>query len=246
MQPPAVRTEDLIPIKSLQTAYGDIHFYCAGRVCLYRADTFFIKEPETLAWIDAFSPKDVLWDIGANVGTYSVYAARKGCQVMSFEPSAFNYFVLLKNIHINALDERISAFCMALDKTSRLNSFKMSFMEVGDSCHTLGDFNGAKDMTAGLRQAVLTLSIDDFIFNFNPPFPTHIKIDVDGVEEGIIHGATKTLRNPRLKSVLIELDENQEFAKVAPQLEAAGFRCIAKERAPMYADSSLNNCIFIR
>ena len=64
----------------------------------YRADTFSIKEPETLTWIDGFEQGRVVWDIGANVGIYSCYAAKhRNCKVYAFEPSVFNHELLSKN-----------------------------------------------------------------------------------------------------------------------------------------------------
>ncbi len=44
-------------------------------ICKYRVNTFSSKEPETLDWIDSFNSDDVFWDIGANIGIYSIYAA---------------------------------------------------------------------------------------------------------------------------------------------------------------------------
>jgi len=126
MQKQRVVTEDLIPVKTVNTKHGDIYFYCAGRVCLYRADAFHTKEPETLEWIDTFEPGDTLWDIGANVGVYSLYAALRPIQVLSFEPSAFNYFMLMKNIHMNGVDQRISALCLPFSNTNAMASFNMN------------------------------------------------------------------------------------------------------------------------
>ena len=53
-----------------------------GRICRYRASTFESKEPETLAWIDGFKKNDSLLDIGANIGMYSLYAAKKGVKYL--------------------------------------------------------------------------------------------------------------------------------------------------------------------
>ena len=51
---------------------------------------FYSKEPETLEWIDNFSKKEkvIFWDIGSNIGLYSVYAAAtiENIEVISFEP----------------------------------------------------------------------------------------------------------------------------------------------------------------
>ena len=59
--------------------YKDLNltFYVPNRLSYYRADTFSTKEPETLSWIDSFDVKSTFWDIGANIGVYSCYAAKK-------------------------------------------------------------------------------------------------------------------------------------------------------------------------
>ena len=43
------------------------------------------------------------------------------------------------------------------------------------------------------------------------PVPTHIKVDVDGIEHKVINGCRKVLANPRLKSVLVEINTNLEL-----------------------------------
>ena len=68
----------------------EISFFIPNQLTEYRVDTFFTKEPETLEWIDTFDRnKDLIfWDIGANVGLYSIYNALKNVnsKTISFEP----------------------------------------------------------------------------------------------------------------------------------------------------------------
>lgn len=245
MKEPSIVTEDLIPVKTVPTKYGDINFYCAGRVSLYRADTFHTKEPETLDWVDTFQPGEVLWDIGANVGCYTLYAAVKGIKVLAFEPSAFNYFLLMKNLMINRLDKKVDAYCLAFSNNASLSAFNMNFLEVGDSCHQLAPITDVS--TARLRQTVITLSVDDFVRNFNPAFPNHIKIDVDGVEAAIVLGSMKTLSDSRLKSVLIEIDDsNPDDLNIVRLLKFAGLELTSRRRAPQFETSTMWNCVFTR
>ena len=89
----------------------------------WRVETFFTKEPETLEWIDNFEKKDnlIFWDIGANIGLYSIYNSLKNpnSTTISFEPSSSNLRVLTRNISINNLENRIKLFPMPLsDKES--------------------------------------------------------------------------------------------------------------------------------
>ena len=53
-----------------------LKFYVPNRLSYYRIETFSTKEPETLNWIDKFEKKTTFWDIGANIGLYSCYAAK--------------------------------------------------------------------------------------------------------------------------------------------------------------------------
>ena len=90
--------------------HRDLKFklHVPNRLNFFRAETFSTKEPETLNWIDTFKKNSIFWDIGANIGLYSCYAAsRANCQVYAFEPSVFNLELLVKNININSLSEKI-------------------------------------------------------------------------------------------------------------------------------------------
>ena len=80
----------------------DLSFYVPNRLNKYRVDTFSIKEPETLKWIEKFEKNSNFWDVGANIGLYSCYAAKtRNCNVYAFEPSVFNLEILAKNIDLN-------------------------------------------------------------------------------------------------------------------------------------------------
>ena len=65
--------------KVLDVFHGDLKlkFVVPNQVCEFRALTFSTKEPETLEWIDSIPDGSILWDIGANVGLYTCYAAKK-------------------------------------------------------------------------------------------------------------------------------------------------------------------------
>ena len=54
------------------------------------------------------------------------------------------------------------------------------------------------------RQPVMTYRLDEVIQAFDLPRPNHLKIDVDGAELGVLQGAPATLRDPGLRSVMIE------------------------------------------
>ena len=55
-----------------------ITFFIPNQLVNWRVDTF-LKEPETLQWIDGFKTEEkiIFWDIGSNIGLYSIYATLK-------------------------------------------------------------------------------------------------------------------------------------------------------------------------
>lgn len=237
--------EELSPIVETTTSHGAIRFYCPGAVPVFRARTLLTKEPETIRWVDTFQPGEVLWDIGANVGVYSLYAALKHVTVLAFEPSAGNYYLLNRNIQINRMDDRVSGFCVAFNDVTRLAAFHMQNIDLGGALNSFGDaidWQGAP-FKALFKQSMIGFSVDEFIQRFSPQFPNHIKIDVDGNEDKIIAGARGTLSDKRLKSLHVELDGAREehTRDVVQRLDAAGLRFVSKEHAPEYDQSAFSS-----
>lgn len=177
------------------------------------------SEPGTLDWIDGFGPDDVLYDIGANVGLYTLYAASRGAHVVAFEPNPFTYAVLVRNLHLNDLASSVMPLLVALDSTSHHAALSLSGIQAGSVHNGLGRGDG-------LVLDVLAQSLDDMVARFRLRPPSHLKLDVDGLEEQILQGAAAVLANPGLKSALVEdcPDDPVRQARIAALLEAAGLR----------------------
>jgi FkbM family methyltransferase len=220
--------ESLDPVITTQTKHGDIRFYCPATWPFKRSD---IKGPNVMEWIDGFPEGDVFWDIGANIGVYTLYAAGRGLRVFAFEPAAVNYFVLVKNIEINEMEDRASSLNLALHEKTELSELNMSRTEIGSAQHTFGaeqteevDIKPHASRNK-FRQTVLGYSIDEFIDVFRPEFPNRLKIDVDGNECLILKGAERTLADGRLKSFLVEVRDNTR-EEVKKRVTQAGFVCV--------------------
>ena len=175
-------SEEMAPVLVEKTDFGSVSFFCPGKIPEWRAKTLLTKEPETIAWINGFSHAEIFWDVGANVGVFSLYAALRGLSILAFEPSPSNYYLLSKNVEINKMDDKISAYCIALNNKTKLDAFYMANTELGGALNSFGDARDwqGNDFTASLKQGMVGFSIDDFIRKFNPRFPNHIKIDVSG------------------------------------------------------------------
>lgn len=245
--------EDLAPLIVQQTRYGEIRFLCPGKIPVYRARTLHTKEPETLRWIESLGAGEVFWDIGANVGLYSLYAAAKGHVVLAFEPSASNYQLLCRNAALNRLSHTVAAYCFAFTDATKLDSLYMSSVQIGAASNTFGE-TGAQQGGASAAlsaQATLGFALDDFIDMFKPRFPNHLKIDVDGIELKIVQGAGKTLKDRRLKSILVEVDRNDKASSAAliKIFLDAGFSFVNEEglsRSDGRRGFNVYNCIFAR
>ncbi|MBF0588785.1 MAG: FkbM family methyltransferase [Magnetococcales bacterium] len=257
----ALLLEYMVPIRTVSDGITDFRFYCPGIMPLWRAHTLLTKETETIEWINDIASNEVLWDVGANVGVYSIYAAVKHrVQVVAFEPSAVNFATLVKNIEINGLDEQVLPFCIALARLSEIGALNMSSTVAGNAISNFGPEAEPMGQTfehAGhanrvtFRQGVLGFSIDDFIRHFNPPFPNHIKIDVDGIEGLIIQGAQTTFADPRLKSALIELDtgDRANCDTIINAMSELGLTLMEARHSEMFdgaAYDAVYNHIFIR
>jgi FkbM family methyltransferase len=211
--------EYLVPIVIRETKHGDISFYCPGGRTVGRADTLLTKEELTIAWIDSLGD-GVFWDIGANIGVFTLYAALKGHPVLAFEPSPMNFAVLSKNIQINEFDA--SSFCVAFSSEVSVSPFEMDALEFG--------FAGA-GLNTGKQVSVAAMSfpIDEFIQTFNLTPPNFIKIDIDGGENDLLSGARKTFSSGHVTEVQIEVEAAQ-WKKWRSDMGDLGFAMTADEK----------------
>ena len=179
--------------RSIKILNRDIKFFTPNQITSWRVNTYFSKEPETLEWIDSFENKDdiVFWDIGANIGLYSIYNSIKNPKstTIAFEPSSSNLRILTRNISINNFEKKIKVVPLPL--TNKENIFQemkeKNFVE-GGALNTFGekfDFEG-KEFNPQMKYNLLGTSMNYFIQNSILNIPDYIKIDVDGIEHLIL------------------------------------------------------------
>ena len=207
-------------------------------------ETFFTKEPETLEWIDSFddNSKIIFWDIGANIGLYSIYAALKfkNIEVVSFEPSTSNLRVLSRNISINKLENKIKINQFPL--TNKENQYLMmkegDFVE-GGALNSFGeDFNfEGNSFNAQNNYQVYGTTINYLLNNNILLIPDYIKIDVDGLEHFILEGGDKFLGDKKVKSISIEINENfiDQYDSIQKYMKQFNFVFKHKKHSDLFA-----------
>jgi FkbM family methyltransferase len=200
-----------------------------SRLSLHRARACE-KEPETVRWIEeCVKPNDVFYDVGANVGAYSLIASKfldGQVAVYAFEPGFSTYDQLCRNIVLNHCETGIRPFMVALNDATTVVEFEYHSLEAGDAEHALlNDGRVTSPMSKPVyRQRILAFSLDDLISKFGFPKPNHIKLDVDGSELAILEGAAAALRDDALKTILVEVRrEDGQAEAVERTLCAAGF-----------------------
>ncbi len=236
--------------RSIRILNIKIDFFVPNQLTNYRIDTYFTKEPETLEWIDSFEKKDnlIFWDIGANIGLYSIYNTLKNPNsiTIAFEPSSSNLRILTRNISINNLENNIKVIPIPL--TNKENTFQImneSHFVEGGALNSFGktfDYTG-KEFTSKMRYNLFGTTMNYFIEKSILEIPDYIKIDVDGTEHLILEGGNNFLRNKKVKSLSIEINENFEdqYKKVMNLMKEYEFKILHKKRNDIFSTGKFNN-----
>jgi FkbM family methyltransferase len=219
--------EKLAPHAELVHDGVKMTFSTPNAITLWRVQSIYEKEPWTLEWLASFEPGSILVDCGANVGMYTIWAAAtRRARVYAFEPEAQNYATLNRNIQLNNLSDRVSAYCMGLSDSSGLSTLHLAQLEIGGSCHALGealDYQH-RPLAAVFRQGSIAATLDELVESGTVPIPDHIKIDVDGFEPKVLAGARETLKQPDVESLLIETNQNlEDHRAMVRELNTLGF-----------------------
>jgi FkbM family methyltransferase len=222
-----------------------LRFVVPNHVNSWRVHSFSDKEPETLQWIDGMPPGAVLWDIGANVGLYSCYAAkRRGATVYAFEPSVFNLELLARNVWLNGLCERVTIVPLPLADRLMTSTLNMTTTEWGGAMSTFAEtwkYDGSVlDKVFEFR--TLGLSMDQARDTLGVAQPAYIKMDVDGLEHLILKGGLSVLRGAR--GVLVEINDafERQAVEAAVHLLAAGLVLKEKRHAAIFDRGALSSC----
>jgi FkbM family methyltransferase len=168
--------------------------------------------PEMLAWRLALRDGGLFIDVGANVGTYTLWAAELGAEVIALEPAADTFSLLGENI--------------------ALNGYQVTAVQAA-----AGDHCGTARFTAGL-DAGNSLSLDGPVVTELVTVDSLVgdrrvagmKVDVEGFEIDVLHGAARALAEHRIGLIQVEWNEmstvavNADRRPIAELLDSYGYR----------------------
>ena len=214
-----------------------------------RARESYNREKVTMYWLrSVVGMDDVVYDIGANVGAYSLYAGKKVAQhsgkVYAFEPAYFNFSALCRNIIANDLGDIVIAYPVAFGDGCTPSNFFLSSTVEGSALHGL-----SKPVSEGgsfepqFQQGVFVTSLDYFVSHKMIDFPNHIKIDVDGSEQQILSGMKSVLIDKRLQSIMIEINSDISGGEIESTIVSSGLEEVMVEQ---WQSRNTFNKLFVR
>ena len=152
-------------------------------------------------------PGDLFVDVGANVGSYTVLAAKVcGADVVAVEPDPETNAGLSKNVRANGVDDRVRTHELAVSSTSGTVRFTIG----RDTTNRVA--NGGDAAT----RCVPAITLDELLRGRRP---TMIKLDLEGHEPDAIAAAGRTLASRDLLAVATESADDP----VGNMLRSAGF-----------------------
>lgn len=163
-------------------------------------------EKNVVYWFDRFNKNSsqVIYDIGANYGLYSIAGAVSNPEnlVYAFEPTDRIRNILKKNIEKNGVQKQINIFPYALSNKSGESEFNVYSASGNNSLidRVIPEGHELKFLT---KQTVRLARLDDLVKDQSLTPPTLLKIDVEGAELMVLEGAKKIIKKYK-PSIIIE------------------------------------------
>jgi len=172
---------------------------------LFWMGVYYVERKHTEHFKKLIKPGDIVIDVGANIGYYTLMAAArvgKRGHVYAFEPASHTFKILQKNIQINGFTN-VSLYNLAISNEEGYVELYLS-----DSINTGATSITVPELFSGKVEKVRCITIDNFLNKENIKKVDLIKIDVEGAEPKVLRGMNKLLseQNPK---ILIEINEER-------------------------------------
>lgn len=190
--------------------WADLHRTSASKVVYANPP----DHPEMLVWRRELTPGDFFVDVGANIGSYGIWAGELGAEVIALEPAEDTFTLLMENVALNGYPIRgIRAAAGATGGTAR-------FTTGYDSVNRLDPEGSAE---------IVMVTIDSVIAD---RVVAGMKVDVEGFEIEVLRGCERALSEQRLKLIQLEWNSTSQAGLGMDRQPVADL--LAKHRYGLY------------
>lgn len=178
---------------------GGVNFYARKGLTGITGNIYTgLHEFNDMAFLLHFlTPDDIFFDIGANVGSYTLLASGVcKAKTIAIEASAGTAAITAKNISLNQLQNK----AILINAAAGAEAGVLTFSKNEDTTNHIISADESQNADV---ETVNMISIDSLIEDGAPAL---IKIDVEGFETEVLKGMNQTLKQPTLKAIIIELN----------------------------------------
>jgi FkbM family methyltransferase len=177
-----MRRRTLARLGDRSCIWADLHRTGAAKVVYANPP----DHSEMMMWRDYLRPGDLFVDVGANVGSYAVWAAELGAEVIALEPASDTFALLAENVALNGYPIKpVQAAAGASCGTARITNGQ-------DTANRL-------DPVAGAETAMVT--VDSVV---GSRVVAGMKVDVEGFELDVLRGCERALSQQRIRLIQLE------------------------------------------
>jgi FkbM family methyltransferase len=166
-----------------------------------------VHELKTTTWFNV-KPREVVVDVGAHIGRYTLIAAKHASKVVSVEPDPSNFAMLKSNIRLNHFSN-VTPLQLAISDTPGKRWFFLA--GGGDSGTSSLEFDWSWTLDAGIKRREVEVeceTLDRLVESLGLEHIDWLKIDVEGHEIAVLEGAKKALA--RTERLILEVAEGNE------------------------------------
>lgn len=170
--------------------WADLHRTAASKVVYANPP----DHPEMLAWRRVLRRGDLFIDVGANIGSYTIWAAELGAEVIALEPAKDTFALLTENVALNGYP--VKPIEAAAGSACGITRFTVG----QDSVNRLDPEGSVETMMVTIDSIIEDRTV------------AGMKIDVEGFEIEVLRGCERALSEQRIELIQLEWNANSTEA----------------------------------
>jgi len=148
--------------------------------------------------LHALKKEDLFADIGANIGVYTILAAKNvGARVVSVEPIPTTFYHLSNNVFLNGVTKLVTQLPIGVGNENTM----LAFTNTIDSMNHV-----VPEIYSKTQEGVIEIEVKKLDDVFLNNIPVIMKMDIEGYEWPALNGAQNLLASKQLQAIIIELN----------------------------------------